>query len=346
MAAMLSRKYYIAAIPPAIAAILAAVAMTSPGTGGSPDGASAVGEPVPPEAVRGAGPIAPLPAAPTPPSAKVALGERLFGDPRLSRDNTLSCAGCHDLAKGGTDRRRFSVGVGGAVGGINAPTVFNSGFGFVQFWDGRAATLEAQAAGPVHNPVEMDSDWNRVLAKLRADGDIRRQFAQIYPDGLTPANVADAIAAFERSLVTPSRFDRHLNGDAQALSADEREGWRRFRDYGCTSCHQGVMAGGNMFQRFGVLKDYFAGRTPTGADMGRFNVTGREEDRHVFKVPGLRNVAVTPPYFHDGSAGTLDEAVAVMGRYQLGRELTAEDKRLIVAFLGALTGEWRGETLK
>ncbi len=298
---------------------------------------------VPPPAVRSE-PISPLPEPPLEPIAKVALGDRLFHDPRLSSDGTVACAGCHDLGKGGTDRRARSLGVGGAVGSINAPTVFNAAFNFAQFWDGRAATLEAQVAGPLHDPAEMASNWTRVVASLQADPDYRRGFAAVYPDGITPDNVSDAIASFERTLVTPDApFDRYLRGDREAIPPDAVEGYARFKSFGCTSCHQGVNVGGNLFQRFGAMGDYFADRgNVTRADLGRFNVTGREADRHVFKVPSLRNVAVTAPYFHDGSAQTLDEAVAVMGRYQLGREIEAEDRRLIVAFLRTLTGHYRG----
>lgn len=291
--------------------------------------------------------VAPLPAAPDLPHDKVMLGQRLFHDPRLSRDDSIACASCHDLARGGVDRRKVSLGVDGAVGGINAPTVFNSGFSFVQFWDGRAATLEEQVAGPIHNPVEMASNWTQVLAKLGADVDYRAAFAALYPDGLSAANVADAIAAFERTLVTPdSPFDRYLRGEAEALTPLAARGYRRFRELGCASCHQGMLLGGNMFQKFGVLRDYFAGRAVKPADLGRYNVTGREEDRHVFKVPSLRNVALTAPYFHDASATTLEEAVTVMARYQLGLKLPDEDVAALTAFLRSLTGNYQGKPLE
>jgi len=280
--------------------------------------------------------------------AKVTLGERLFKEPRLSRNDTIACLSCHDLGAGGVDHRKLPVGVDGQIGAINTPTVFNSSLNFVQFWDGRATSLEQQAAGPITNPKEMDSNWDQLLAKLKADAGYRAEFARLYPDGITAANVTDAIAAFERTLVTPdSRFDRYLRGDAGALTDDEREGYRRFKDFGCVSCHQGVNIGGNLFQRFGVMHDPLAGKRPlTEADLGRYNVTRREEDRQVFKVPGLRNVALTAPYFHDGSAATLEDAVATMGRAQLGRELSIEDTRLVVAFLRSLTGQWNGKPLK
>lgn len=292
-------------------------------------------------------PVLPLQAIAGLDPQRVALGERLFHDARLSRDFSLSCASCHNIGRGGVDGRKFSSGIGGALGKINAPTVFNSAFSLAQFWDGRAPTLEAQVAGPLHNPIEMGSNWAQVLGRLAQDDKMVAAFASAYPSGLTADNLANAIATYERSLVTlDARFDRYLRGDRQALNAQELDGYRRFREFGCVSCHQGTLLGGNMFQRFGVMDDYFRGRAMTESDMGRFNVTRREEDRHVFKVPGLRNVALTAPYFHDGSAKTLDEAVAVMGRYQLGRELSKADTEAIVAFLKTLTGQLPGPAKK
>lgn len=289
-------------------------------------------------------PLLPLPPAPTLPPARVALGQRLFSDPRLSHDNTVACASCHDLAHGGVDHRPTSIGVNGQHGSRNAPTVFNTSLNFVLFWDGRAATLEEQAAGPVHNPVEMASNWSEVVGKLSADPDYVQAFRAAYPDGLTGANIANAIATFERTLLTPgAALDRYLLGDRSALSARELAGMQRFIGYGCSSCHQGVGIGGNMFQRFGVMEGV---KRPSNRDPGRFNVTRRPEDQDVFKVPMLRNVAVTGPYFHDATANTLDEAVVTMGRVQLGRELSKEDVALIVAFLRSLTGTWQGQTLQ
>lgn len=292
-------------------------------------------------------PLQPLPAPPVLDAGKVALGEALFADRRLSDDDSLACAGCHDLAHGGADRTAVSRGVRGAAGQMNAPSVFNVSLHLAWFWDGRAATLEQQVAGPVHNPVEMASNWAQVLGKLRQDGALVARFAAHYPQGLTAETVADALATFERSLITPdARFDRYLRGAADALSADEIEGYERFKRNGCASCHNGAAVGGNMFQRFGVVGSFFDGRVARTADLGRLNVTGREEDRHVFKVPSLRNVALTAPYFHDGSATTLEQAVRLMGRHQIGRELTDDDVRLIVAFLHTLTGRWKGHELK
>lgn len=278
---------------------------------------------------------------------KVALGKRLFHERRLSRDGTVSCASCHDLAKGGTDRRARSLGIGGVTGTINAPTVFNAALNFRQFWDGRAATLEEQVDGPMLAAAEMGSSWQTVLTVLRGDTNYAAEFARLYPEGVQKETVRDALVEFERSLVTPdSRFDRFLRGEAAALTPAEQAGYRKFKSYGCTSCHQGVGVGGNMFQNFGVAADYFADRgNVTPADLGRFNVTGRDEDRFVFKVPSLRNVALTPPYFHDGSAETLEQAIAVMGRYQLGRTLSHEDLDQIAQFLRTLTGVYAGAPL-
>jgi cytochrome c peroxidase len=273
--------------------------------------------------------------------ARATLGRRLFHDGRLSGDGTISCSTCHSLDHGGAEDRRTSVGIGGAVGPINAPTVLNSGFMFVQFWDGRAADLEAQARGPVNNPGEMGSDFTRVIASLGADPAYVADFSANFPDGITEANIVNAIAEYERSLVTPGRFDRFLGGETEALTADERRGYEVFQEVGCTSCHRGPAVGGTMYQRMGLVRDYFAERgTPvTDADLGRYNVTHAEEDRHRFKVPTLRNIALTAPYLHDGSQATLPDVVRVMGRYQLGRELDDEQVRVLVAFLGSLTGD-------
>lgn len=291
-------------------------------------------------------PIAPLPDNTDLDPRKVALGERLFHDARLSADDTLSCASCHALDKGGADRTAHSAGIGGALGKINAPTVFNSGFNFRQFWDGRAASLEEQAAGPVHNPIEMGSSWPQVLAKLKRDRSYPAEFAELYPGGLQSHNIQDAIAAFERSLVTPSRFDRFLRGEQGALDAVEQAGYLLFKNYGCTACHQGVNVGGNMYQSLGIFGNFFADRGKDAPeDQGRYNVTRREEDRHSFKVPSLRNVALTAPYFHDGSVARLEEAIRFMGRYQLGRELDEDEVGRIAAFLKSLNGAYRGKPL-
>lgn len=303
----------------------------------------ALAPPVPPS-TRPFQALQPLPPAPALPAAKVALGERLFNEVRLSSDNSVACASCHDLAHGGADRRPVSLGVGGRSGSRNAPSVFNASLNFVQFWDGRAASLREQAGGPVHNPVEMASSWPEVLAKLADDDRYVQAFRAAYGGPASAEHIVDALASFEQTLLTPdSPLDRHLRGEPGALSAPQRAGMQRFIELGCASCHQGAGIGGNMFQRFGVME---AAPGSAAADPGRQAITGREADRGVFKVPSLRNVALTAPYFHDASAATLDEAVRTMARVQLGRELDAQDVALLVAFLQSLTGQWQGRPLQ
>jgi cytochrome c peroxidase len=286
-------------------------------------------------------PIEPLPLTLNVDPARAEIGRQLFQDVRLSANGKLSCATCHDAAKGRADGRARSIGFRGEATGVNAPTVFNSAFNFVQFWNGRAASLEAQIDGVVQNPVEMGSKWEDVVAWIRRDPAYKKAFTTTYKDGVTKANIQNAIASFERTLITPaSRFDRYLRGEASAITPFEKTGYAKFKQYGCVACHQGVNVGGNMFQKFGVMGDYFKQRgNPTEADLGRFLVTGDEADKNVFKVPSLRNVALTAPYFHDGSVPTLEGAVDVMFRYQLGRTASSSDKAAIVAFLKTLTGE-------
>ncbi len=291
-------------------------------------------------------PITPLPQTVALNPEKVALGAKLFHDTRLSHDDSIACATCHKLDQAGIDGRRTAVGIGGQTGAVNTPTVFNSGFNFVQFWDGRAPSLEEQAAGPVHNPAEMGSAWPEVIGKLTEDHWYRNTFGHLYAGGISAAAIKDAIATFERSLVTPdSRFDRWLRGE-KTLTERELRGYAMFKDFGCASCHQGMNVGGNFYAGLGVFGNFFADRRKDAPeDQGRFNVTGKEADRHLFKVPSLRNVARTGPYFHDGSVRTLNEAVRLMGKYQLGRELSQEETALIVDFLETLTGKYQGEPL-
>ncbi|CAK9889455.1 MULTISPECIES: cytochrome-c peroxidase [Pseudomonas] len=293
------------------------------------------------------GPLSPLPAVPELAPQRVELGRKLFNDPRLSRNNSLSCASCHRLERGGADNQARAPGVDGQPLAVNTPSVFNASLNFRQFWDGRAQNLEEQAHLVVQSPSEMGSDWQVVVQRIAEDPDYRAGFAQAYGQEVDAAAIENALATFQRTLLTPgSRFDRYLQGDTAILTIEEKYGYQRFQEYGCIACHQGVNIGGNMLQKFGVLGDYFKDRgNPTAADLGRFNITGDEEDRHVFKVPSLRNVAVTAPYFHDGSAATLEAAVDVMFRYQLGRTPSAEDKALIIQFLKTLTGEWQGKPL-
>ncbi len=293
-------------------------------------------------------PIQPVPLHIELDDRKVALGAQLFYEVQLSKDNSVSCGTCHHIETSGTDNKIRSIGLGGAEGPINTPTVFNSGFNFRQFWDGRALNLEEQVDGPLHHPKEMGSNWAEVMGKLRGNAQYVETFGAIYPQGIQEQTVKDAIATFERSLYTPnSRFDRYLRLDDDAISAEEKKGYELFKSVGCIACHQGVGVGGNMFQVFGVMRNYFAERgNITEADYGRYNITGRERDRHVFKVPSLRNVEVTPPYLHDGSVNQLEDMVDVMAKYQLGRKLSRKQVDLITKFLKTLTGEYKGKRLK
>jgi len=286
-------------------------------------------------------PIKPIPLKSNLDERKVNLGNRLFHDKRLSGNNKIACVSCHSLKQGGTDRTKYSLGINNQLGGINSPTVFNSKYNFRQFWDGRASNLVEQAAGPVHNPIEMGSNWKEVLAKLNKDKAYVEAFSLIYKNGMQPQNIQDAIAVFEESLTTPnSRFDQYLRGSKTALTSDELHGYELFKSYGCVACHQGINVGGNMYQKFGVLNEYFEKRGGiTTADYGLYNVTKDKDDKHVFKVPSLRVAALTPPYFHDGSVETLRDAVEIMFEHQLGRAGTDEEKDAIVKFLHTLVGE-------
>ncbi len=281
--------------------------------------------------------------------AKAALGFALFHDPRLSVDNTVSCASCHELENAGVDNHQYSHGVNDLLGGVNAPTVYNAVYNFVQFWDGRAKTLADQAAGPPLNPVEMASEsFDQIIAKLKADRKFTRAFEQVYPDGLTQANITDAIEQFERTLITPnSAFDKWLRGDDSALTAEQLEGYELFKKYDCATCHAGPNLGGLTYELMGLRRHYFADRglELTHEDNGRFKETGLERDRHRFKVPGLRNVEHTWPYYHDGTRETLEEAVCDMGRYQSGVELSEGEIASIVSFLKTLTGEYNGKAI-
>lgn len=287
-------------------------------------------------------PIHPIPTTTDEDPQEVELGRRLFSEPRLSADNSVACASCHPLDQAGTDGLPVSVGINGARGKVNTLTVFNSALHVAQFWDGRAETLEDQAEGPVHNPIEMGSNWQEVIDKLNQDPDYVDLFREIYDKPISAESIKKAIAAFERTLLTPnSRFDFFLRGHKAAITEEERNGYLLFKSYGCASCHQGVAVGGNMYEKMGLFGNYFAERgNVTRSDLGRFNVTGDEEQKFEFKVPSLRNVTLTAPYFHDGSAETLEEAVVIMARYQLGRTMPDHDRKKIVAFLNTLVGEF------
>ena len=298
---------------------------------------------------RAAEPIRPIDLSLPYDEAKAALGFKLYHDTRLSVDNTISCASCHGLNTAGVDNKQYSEGVEGKLGGVNAPTVYNAVYNFVQFWDGRAVTLADQAAGPPVNPVEMASpNFDAIVAKLNKDRAFVREFKAVYPEGISQATITDAIEQFERTLITPnSRFDKYLRGDDKAITAEELQGYELFKKYNCATCHVGKNLGGESYELMGLRKHYFADRglELTEEDNGRFKQTGIERDRHRFKVPGLRNVALTWPYYHDGTRTSLKEAVCGMGTYQSGVELTDDEEDLIVAFLNSLTGEYKGKLL-
>lgn len=268
--------------------------------------------------------------------AKITLGSALYHDPRLSKADDVSCATCHDLAAGGVDGKPTSTGHEGQVGGRNAPTVYNAGLHLAQFWDGRAPTLEEQAKGPVLNPIEMAMpDEAAVVAKLKGIEGYAPLFAAAFPDvddPITYQHMAMAIGAFERRLMTPGPLDAFLGGDDGALSEAEQQGLALFLDVGCASCHSGPAVGGGSYQKLGAVRAYET------ADEGRFAVTGDEGDKFVFKVPGLRNIAQSGPYFHDGAVATLDDAILLMAAHQLGRDLEVAEVASIRVFLEALTG--------
>ena len=280
---------------------------------------------------------------------KMKLGDMLYHDTRLSSDNTVSCASCHDLSTAGVDNKQYSEGVDGQKGGVNAPTTFNAVYNFVQFWDGRATTLAEQAAGPPLNPVEMASkSFDEIVAKLEKDKAVKQAFEEIYPDGITEANITNAIEEFERTLITPNApFDAYLLGNEGAISAQAKQGYELFKKYDCATCHVGPNLGGESYELMGLRNHYFAerGMELTVEDDGRYKQTQQERDRHRFKVPGLRNVALTWPYYHDGTRTTLADAVRDMGKYQSGVELNEQQVDDIVAFLNTLTGEYQGKPL-
>ena len=299
-----------------------------------------------PAASLGNEPLAPLPPAPALDPDKMRLGEKLFHDARLSRGGTLACASCHRLDQGGADNHvRSPSSRDGETLDFNAPTVFNAALNFRLNWRGNFRTFEEQNEKVLLDPRLMNTTWEELLLKLHADPDYSAAFAAIYGDGPEPADVLDALATFERSLLTPdARFDRYLRGQSGAITEAEEQGYRLFKGYGCAACHQGMNVGGNLFQRFGIFDNPFPDPM-SKADQGRYAITGQIEDRHVFRVPSLRNVDVTAPYFHNGRAPTLERAVEIMARTQLGKALTVQDISLIVGFLHTLTGVYRGRSL-
>ncbi len=282
-------------------------------------------------------PIQPVPAAKVKNAAMVELGKKLYFDPRLSKSGFISCNSCHNLSMGGTDNLKTSIGHNWNQGPINAPTVLNSSMNLAQFWDGRAKDLKAQAGGPIANPGEMAFTHELAVDVLNSIPAYKAEFKKVF--GKDAANidmVTDAIAAFEETLVTPdSRFDKWLKGDKKALSQAEQQGYTLFKDSGCTACHYGPAVGGSSFQTMGLVAKY---DTPNKA-VGVAGLTGKDADRMKFKVPTLRNVEMTYPYFHDGEADSLEKAVEIMGKLQVGRAYNPEEIAKIVAFLKTLTGK-------
>ncbi len=268
---------------------------------------------------------------------QVELGKKLYFDPRLSKSGFISCNSCHNLSMGGTDNLKTSIGHNWNQGPINAPTVLNSSMNVAQFWDGRAKDLKAQAGGPIANPGEMGFTHKLAINVLESIPQYVTEFKQVFgTDKITIDEVTQAIAEFEKTLVTPnSRFDQWLLGNKVVLNTDEVAGYKLFKSSGCTACHNGAAVGGNSFQKMGVIEPY---KSKNGA-VGRSAVTGKDADRFKFKVPTLRNVELTYPYFHDGEAQTLKEAVDTMARIQLGKTFSAKENAQIVAFLKSLTGD-------
>ena len=288
-------------------------------------------------------PIQPIKAV-APENVEVAeLGKMLFFDPRLSKSGFISCNSCHNLSMGGTDNIKTSIGHKWQEGPINAPTVLNSSMNLAQFWDGRAKDLKEQAGGPIANPKEMGFTHEMAEKVIASIPQYREHFNKAFgSDEVTIDRITTAIAQFEETLVTPgSKFDKWLEGDKNALNQDELEGYQLFKSNGCVQCHNGPAVGGTSYQKLGVYKPY---ETKNPA-VGRMDVTGKEEDRNVFKVPVLRNIELTYPYFHDGEVATLEQAVETMGRIQLNREFNKDEISKIVAFLKTLTGNQPNITL-
>lgn len=299
------------------------------------------------ELKRSAEPVLPIPRHIDVDQRKVALGLRLFEDKRLSRDGSMACRTCHLLDKGGGDGRALSPTINGGRRSTNTPTLFNVGLNTLYGWLGAPTTLEALTEAIIKSKKGLDSDWATIIPRLDNDDDYIGQFNDVYADGIQPANVNDAIAEYMRSLITPgSRFDRFLQGDAVALSNDEIQGYDLFKKYGCSSCHQGELLGGNMTASKNIFVD--ANDKEAGAlsaDIKRYEQTDPEPEHGVLRVPTLRNVQRSGPYFHDGSVETLDEAVELMGRSMLGRDIPPAHIKQIVRFLNTLTGKYKGQAL-
>lgn len=278
-------------------------------------------------------PITPIPLEIEFDKDKANLGKELFFEPILSKDNTISCHSCHLLDQGGDDNLQFSFGVGGKIGNMNAPTVFNSTFNFVQFWDGRAKNLQEQAQGPITSEVEMAHTFEEII-KILNNTDYKNKFKRIYKDGVTKDNITDSLAQFQKTLITPnSPFDRYLRGDKNAITKEQKQGYEIFKNQGCIACHHGVNVGGNLYAKFGLISEL------QSDSKGRYEVTKNELDKYYFKVPTLRNIELTSPYLHDGRIEKLEDVVKFMAHYQLGKSLSEEEVKKIVLFLKSLTGD-------
>lgn len=293
-------------------------------------------------------PILPIPLTLNLDENKVQLGEILFNDTRLSLNNTLACASCHLLDAGGDDNTQYGIAHGDNLHIINTPTVFNNRYNFRQNWDGSVRSFAGQIDKVVHSHLEANTNWTELISELRQDRELEKRFSGTYTEGITRDSFIDALTEYSKSLVTPnSPFDKYLRGDDYAISEEEKQGYKLFKELGCISCHQGINIGGNLFQKLGIFYNYFESRgNLQHADYGRMNVTGKQSDAHVFKVPSLRNVEVTSPYLHDGNAKTLNDVVIIMGKTQLGRQISTEQVDLIVKFLKTLTGEYKNVSLR
>lgn len=288
-------------------------------------------------------PISPLPLSVAEDRAKVQLGERLFQDTQLSHDRSRSCATCHPLDAGGMDGAPRARALDNVKVLRNTPTIFNLRYDLFFNWDGATESLPVHDEKVLLSPALMNTTWPELLGRLRPDADYASGFARAYPTGITRESVLDALATYERTLTTPyARFDRFLAGERTAISPGEQQGYQLFKSYGCVACHQGINIGGNLLQVFGVFDYPDLGPDCKDSDQGRYTITKDEADRRVFRVPSLRNVAVTAPYFHNGCAATLAVAVNTMARVQLGRSIRPQDVRLIIGFLNTLTGDYAG----
>ena len=277
---------------------------------------------------------------------KALLGKKLYFDPILSKDNSISCASCHNLELGGVDNLKFSYGVEGQIGNINTPTIFNAIYNFRQMWDGRAKDLTHQIQFPITNPKEMGNSFENIIKTLTNNNYYNKTFNKVYKDGITKENIGNALEEFQKTLVTPSPFDDYLRGDKDALTSNQKKGYELFQKKGCVSCHNGINIGGGLFARFGLIDNSITNNLESiishekvNPNLGLFNVTKNDFDKFYFKVPSLRNVALTSPYLHDGRLETLKEAISSIAKAQLGLDLSDEEVFLIEEFLKSLNGK-------